>query len=229
MIPTIRQLIFPNSCTGCQGRLLTTEQWLCSACISNLPLTNYQLMKDNPVQKLFWGKLPIEEVWPYCYYVKGEKMQRILHAIKYKNAAGLAEKMGELFGLELLQSNTPKADYLIPVPLSSDKLRIRGYNQAEAIAIGLGKAMNIPLVTDVLVKARKTDTQTHSSKYARWINVEQIFKIAFEKSDLLEHKKVWIIDDVITTGATIESCMLHLQKINGCRTGALSLASAEHI
>jgi len=185
------------------------------------------MMTENPIEKLFWGKVRTEEVWPFCFYVKGERMQHILHTIKYKGGEALAEKMGQLFGQDIAHTTAPRADLLLPIPLSEKKIKSRGYNQAEAIAKGISRYTQIPVATHLLIKSRHTQTQTQISKYSRWLNVESVFNITDTLA--LENKKVWIVDDVITTGATLESAIHLLNGIPGCKTGVLALAAAEHL
>ncbi len=198
-------LLFPKLCMACNNTLLKNESVICTSCIVNLPKTNYHLDNQNPMQKIFWGRLPIETTASYYYFNKGNKVQHLLHQLKYKGAKQVGEKIGILYGYELIESPSFKdIDYIVPVPLHPKKFKIRGYNQSEWFANGLSKSMEKPCHTTLLFRKKHSETQTKKSRFNRWENVSEIFDIS--DPSIVEGKHFLLVDDVITTGATIEAC-----------------------
>jgi ComF family protein len=217
-------LIYPESCAACGQTLLKNEETLCTACIFNLPKTNYWKTKDNPVSKIFWGRIPVENACSFYHFTKGGKVQHLLHQLKYKGNKNAGYFAGKLFGTEL--NNTPfkDIDALVPVPLHLSKIKKRGYNQSELIGQGIAEVMQKPLKTNWLVRKYASETQTKKSRFKRWENVKEIF--AVENVSEFESKHLLIVDDVITTGATIEACAQLLLKVKGVKISIVALASA---
>jgi ComF family protein len=206
-------LFFPRLCAACNEALLKNETEICLSCIVNLPKTNYHINKENSLNKIFWGRIDIENVAAYYFFNKGNKVQHLLHQLKYKGAKQLGEKIGLLYGYELIHSPSFKdIDFIIPVPLHPKKLKKRGYNQSEWFANGLSQSLNIPCNTSLLFRKVDSATQTKKSRFNRWENVSEIFGIA-ENIDL-NNKHILLVDDVITTGATIEACAKALKSQN---------------
>ncbi len=224
MLSDFFALIFPESCAACHQTLLKNEETLCTSCILNLPKTNYWKTKDNPVSKLFWGRIPVENACSFYHFTKGGKVQQLLHQLKYKGNKNAGFITGKLFGTEL--NNTPfkEIDVIIPVPLHLSKIKKRGYNQSELIAIGLSETMQKPVKTNWLIRKYASETQTKKSRFKRWENVKEIFATANENE--FEGKHLLIVDDVITTGATIEACAQLLLKVKDVKISIVALASA---
>jgi len=224
MLSDFFALIYPESCAACGQTLLKNEETLCTSCIFNLPKTNYWKTKDNPVSKIFWGRIPVENACSFYHFTKGGKVQHLLHQLKYKGNKNVGYFTGKLFGAEL--SNTPfkDIDALVPVPLHLSKVKKRGYNQSELIAQGIAEVMQKPLKTNWLIRKYASETQTKKSRFLRWENVKEIF--ATENELEFESKHLLIVDDVITTGATIEACAQLLLKVKGVRISIVALASA---
>lgn len=198
-------LCYPKLCAACQNTLGKNEVAICTACIIHLPKTNYHLDIENPLNKIFWGRVPIEMVAAYYFFNKGNKVQKLLHELKYKGNKNVGEKIGVLYGYELLNSYPFKSiDYIIPVPLHPKKLKKRGYNQSEWFANGLSQSMNIPVFTNILYRNTDSATQTKKSRFNRWENVAEIFGV--NTPELINNKHILLVDDVVTTGATIEAC-----------------------
>jgi ComF family protein len=224
MLSDFFALIYPESCAACGQTLLKNEETLCTSCIFNLPKTNYWKTKDNPVSKIFWGRIPVENACSFYHFTKGGKVQHLLHQLKYKGNKNVGYFTGKLFGAELCNTPFKDIDALVPVPLHLSKVKKRGYNQSELIAQGIAEVMQKPLKTNWLIRKYASETQTKKSRFLRWENVKEIF--ATENELEFESKHLLIVDDVITTGATIEACAQLLLKVKGVRISIVALASA---
>ena len=161
MINDFFNLIFPKLCSACNGALLKNEKIICISCVVNLPKTNFHKDKDNPVNKLFWGRVDVEMASSFYLFSKKSKVQNLLHNLKYRGVKEVGSVLGELFGFELNNSKFYKdIDFIVPVPLHQNKLKKRGYNQSEWIAIGLSKSMKVPVNIDSLYRRSDSETQT---------------------------------------------------------------------
>lgn len=219
-------LLFPRCCVVCGRPLVKGEECLCTMCNIELPRTDYHLRKDNPVEKLFWGKVPLERATSFYFYRKGSDFRQILHQLKYGGQKGIGAIMGRYMAAELLQSGFFEGvDVILPVPLHKKKLQIRGYNQSEWIARGITAVTGIPINTEAVVRRKNTETQTRKSSLERWENVEGIFELHHAES--LAGKHILIVDDVLTTGATTVECASCLTGIEGIRISVLTLAVAD--
>jgi competence protein ComFC len=207
-------LIFPSTCLICENELSKFEESLCSFCQQELKYTHFEDYKiETSLDKLFWGRVNVKTTFSMLYFEKGNHTQTILHQIKYKSNLVLGKFMGEKMG-EKLKMNTKyeNIDVLIPIPLHPKKKYIRGYNQSEIIANGISKSLNIPLNLTFLIRIKHAESQTKKSKFLRWDNIEEAFYVNVKGNENLKH--IALIDDVITTGSTIESC---IQKIHNLR------------
>lgn len=221
-------LIYPRYCEACTNHLFKHELYLCNYCKLNLPQSNYHRQFESELSKLFIGRVPLQHACSFYLYEKGGKIQNLLHAIKYQDQPKLAEYLGEEYGKQLQKDSFfTNIDCVIPIPLHANKLKARGYNQSECFAKGLSEALNKEMKTELLYRVIDTKTQTKKSKYQRWENVDGIFKI--NDSDSLTNKHVLIVDDVVTTGATIEAAWLALKSIDGIRISVASIAFAPRI
>lgn len=219
-------LLFPRCCVVCGRPLAKGEECLCTMCNINLPRTDYHLRKDNPVEKMFWGKIPLEHATSFFFYRKGSDFRQILHQLKYGGQKGIGAIMGRYMAAELLESGFFEGvDVILPVPLHKKKQQIRGYNQSEWIARGIAAVTGISIDTESVVRQKNTDTQTRKSSFERWENVEGIFQLHHAES--LTGKHILIVDDVLTTGATTVECASCLTGIEGIRISVLTLAMAE--
>lgn len=200
-------LVYPETCLCCD-RELTQKQTICSFCQSNFRLTYFEKFEEpTSLDKLMWGRLEIVSTAAMLFFEKESSTQEILHAIKYKDKKDLAHEMGKIFGEKLLSNHEKygQIEALIPVPLHPKKLFIRGYNQSELLANGMSESMKIPVFTDFLIRNTHTESQTKKSRFKRWDNVESVFEVAIEKYKNLKH--IALVDDVITTGSTLEACV----------------------
>ncbi|MCU0437113.1 MAG: ComF family protein [Raineya sp.] len=207
LIQDFISLIFPDSCYSCQGVLLQGEYKVCTACRGNLPFTNYHKLNpsDNPITQKFFGKVPILYGLSFLQFAKDGKVQRLLHHIKYKNEPELAEILGNWYGAELFEKSFhQKFDMILSVPLHPKKLKIRGYNQSDYFGRGLSKQLQIPFYDNILLRNVHSSTQTKKTRYERWQNVHTIFNVS--DSVDIKDKSILLVDDVITTGATLEAC-----------------------
>lgn len=219
-------LLFPQCCVACGNALVKGEECICTLCNMNLPRTNYHLQKDNPVEQVFWGKIPLERATSYFFYRKGSDFRQILHQLKYGGQKEVGAIMGRYMASELVASGFFQGiDVIVPVPLHKQKQQMRGYNQSEWLARGISMVTGIPIDTETVIRRKNTDTQTRKSVFGRWENVEGIFEC--RRSESLTGKHILIVDDVLTTGATTVACASCLMDIEGIRISVLTLAMAE--
>lgn len=221
----IISLFFPRICLACGNSLLKNEEILCFSCVYHFPKTHFHLEEDNPVARQFWGKINFSSAASFYYFTKGSKVQHLVHQLKYKGYKEIGSHIGKLYGYELIKSplfNTVTS--VIPVPLHPRKQAKRGYNQAEWFARGLSESMRIELDTQTLIRARASETQTRKSRFNRWENVKEIFRV----NDIGKQagKHVLLVDDVITTGSTLEAAGHELLKVPGITISVASIACA---
>lgn len=218
-------LFYPEQCAACRGKLLRQEKVICTQCLIDMPLTGYQPHEENPVSQIFWGRVNIEGACSYFHFRKLSKYQHLLHQLKYNGRKDVGVEMGRQFGFiigkSLLEMNV---SVIIPVPLHPKRERKRGYNQSEMIADGISAATGIPVDISTVRRIVATKTQTKKSRLERWQNVENIFEIRSEQ--LLHNKHILLIDDVVTTGATLEACAQALLRIEGVKVSIATLAQA---
>lgn len=220
------RLFFPKICGGCNITLAKGEHHLCLNCRTTLPFTNFENIKNNPVEKLFFGRVNIEFATSMLFFSQTEKVQNILHNIKYNEQKELAVYIGNIFG-ERLQ-NSPflnNVSTIIPVPLHPQKEHLRGYNQSTLFAKGVNKILNIDLQDDNLVRVVNTSTQTKKSRLERIENVENVFKVKYPEQ--LKNKHILLLDDVLTTGATLESCAQTLIENANCTVSIVTIACVQ--
>ncbi len=198
-------LLFPELCNACGANLFTGEKEICIKCLCDLPYTDFHLHKDNLVAKQLWGRLPFNAAMAMLYFKKGTKVQNLIHSLKYRGKTEVGLRLGYLLGERLkLSTQFEDVELIIPVPLHPKKEKLRGYNQSEYIAIGLSAALGIKLSTAHLLRCKSTDSQTKKSRYIRYENMQTVFNINLHEQ--LKDLHVLLVDDVITTGATLEAC-----------------------
>lgn len=219
-------LLFPRCCVVCGSPLMKGEDCICTMCNINLPRTNYHLRKDNPIEQMFWGKIPLERATSFFYYRKGSDFRTILHQLKYGGQKEIGAIMGKYMASELSVSGFFRGiDLIIPIPLYKKKQRIRGYNQSEWIAQGITAVTGIETDTQAVIRWKNTETQTRKSAFERWENVDGVFELVHGKS--LAGKHVLLVDDVLTTGSTIQACASCMKEEEGLKISVLTLAVAE--
>src|SRR5690554_4510533 len=216
-------LLFPELCAACNQALVHQEKCLCTHCIYNLPITHFYLERDNLAARQLMGHAPIEEVDSFLYFSSGSGVQRIIHQIKYKKGHSTAELLGEMYGQQLRETPVfESCDLIIPVPLHKKRLRSRGYNQSDYFAKGLSNMLDIPTDCKNLIRIVHNESQTRRNRPERFENVKGIFKLNNPKS--LINKHILLVDDVLTTGATLEACSAALLEIPGVKVSIATLA-----
>jgi ComF family protein len=220
-------LLFPHVCNGCGSDTLNEDNMLCMRCISELPETNFHMHSNNPVEKIFWGRIPLVSATAQYYFSKETRMQHLMHQFKYKGNKDLGKQLGFLMGNDLLQSNRFKnIDALIPLPLFRAKEKRRGYNQATVLCEGIAEIMKKEILTDVIIRTQHTETQTKKGRVERWINIEGKFELI--KPEKIRNRNILLVDDVITTGATLEACGQELIKPENVGLSVATLCFASH-
>jgi ComF family protein len=198
-------LFYPHVCTGCGSDLLEADNLLCLKCLHDLPHTNFASLPNNPIEKYFWGRINLTDAYSQFYFSKAFLIQHLIHQLKYKGDTKIGFYLGEIMGKTMLESNRfSNIDALIPLPLYADKEHKRGYNQATVICNGISSVMNTPVLSNAIIRQHATETQTRKHRTERWENVKDSFKMI--KPAELKGKRLLLVDDVITTGATLEAC-----------------------
>lgn len=219
------RLFYPKVCSVCGADLVEGEEVFCISCLYKIPLTRFWNDKENPVAKIFWGRVNIENACAYFFFAKGSKYRPLLHKLKYKGEKEIGTALGLQFGQALKKSELYSSiDFVVPVPLHPKKLRIRGYNQAEAIADGIATGLGTKLSITHLLRTEFTETQTRKTRAERVKNVAEAFAVA-NKSEI-EGKHLLLVDDVVTTGATLEACAAKLLEVENCKVSIAALAYA---
>lgn len=226
MIEDFISLFFPHYCAGCGRPLSRKESFICIQCDYEMPKSDSHLSQFNFVADKFAGKLKIEHAIANYIFTKGGRIQHVLHKLKYHNLPQLGVFLGQRFGILLKQHDYHKKyDIIVPVPLHKSRQNFRGYNQSEKIAEGLANTLGLTINSVSLKRLVKTNTQTNKSRMARWLNVDTIFQVTDQ--EFFQGKRVLLVDDVVTTGATLESCGQELLKA-GCEyIGIVTIAAAK--
>lgn len=218
-------LLYPRVCAACGNSLFKHEEVICTFCLYHLPKTNYHLMDESPLDKVFWGRAQLAHTAALYNFQKKSKVQHLIHQLKYKDRKDIGIYLGKILGSDLAKTASfADVTKVIPVPLHPAKQRKRGYNQSEQFAIGLGKAMNIEMDATSFIRSVDTETQTRKSRFARWENVKEIFKVT--QSGELANRHILLVDDVITTGATLESAAHILLGIEGVKLSVACIGFA---
>lgn len=226
LLEDLLSLLFPNLCCGCGTYLYQGEAQLCTKCSYQLPYTDHHLHAENIAARQLWGRLPCHAVMALLYFKKGSRTQNIIHSLKYKGKQDLGEKLGHMIAEKLQMNNAHwNVDLVIPVPLHHSRERSRGYNQSKCIAQGIAATLGVPLNTSSLLRKKRTGTQTKKGRYSRFENMQMVFSIA--DAEALKGKHVLLVDDVMTTGATLEACGIVLLAANIAKLSIATVAFAE--
>jgi len=219
-IQDILNLFYPNTCIGCKNHLSYNNHLLCLSCFHDLPYSYYSKQKNNPIEQIFYGKTPIKGATSLFLFQEKSILQTIIHELKYKNNKHIGLFLGKLLAFELsLNKQFLNLDYILPVPIHAKKLKQRGYNQLTKVGCSLSDELGIPFIENLLIKTGNSKTQTKKSKTDRWQNTQASFFLKDIKR--FENKNILLIDDVITTGATLVGCAKEL-----CKTKNISISIA---
>lgn len=226
MLKYLLNLFYPKVCSGCSKLLLESENQICISCIHKIPLTNHIKIKENEAFKKFYGKIPTETVTSMLYYHKKSITQQLIHNLKYKKQQEIGSVLGEWYSEELKQSKIMETvDYIIPVPLHRKRLKERGYNQVTTFCNALSKNLDIQIDETILQRNQYSVTQSKKNLLSRSILPEDTFKTHFNTNH--HNKHFLLIDDVLTTGATLENCGRAILKIPGARISIVTIAFSE--
>jgi ComF family protein len=202
---------------------MRNETLICTECFVLIPRTNYHLNPDNPVSQLFWGRCLIMKAAAFSYYTRDSRIRKLIHQLKYKGIKEIGTELGRIYAGTLKSSGfLEDIDLIIPVPLHPSKKRQRGFNQSDIISQGISDVSGIPVDTKMLVRRTVSKTQTRKSRYDRWTNVHDIFRVMDENR--LKGLHILLVDDVITTGSTIEACASELLKAENTKVSVAALA-----
>jgi len=211
IINDINSILLPPVCFGCNVQLSGGEYLLCTRCRHDLPLTDYNFTDENPVDRMFYGRVPIQKAVSFLYFSKQGIVKNILHYLKYRKQVEVGEFIGNWFGSQIAQEATFQIDIVVPVPLHPKKLKKRGYNQVERFGQRLAFHLGATYRNDVLIKTQNTKTQTKKNRFARWKSSQDLFVL--QNASEMADTTLLLVDDVITTGATIEACAMALLQI----------------
>jgi len=218
-------LFFPDLCVVCRSRLAEGEEHICTDCLLLLPKTNLHLHPDNRLEEFFAGRIPFQRIAAYAYFIKGGSIQHIIHELKYNNNPQIGNFIGKLCGEHLKSSDFISGiDLLVPIPLHPKREKQRGYNQSLEICKGISEILSIPVDHTTLVRKVNNKSQTKNSRFDRWKNVEDIFTL--NNTDTFRNKHILLVDDVITTGSTIESAAKEILKSDGAKLSVFAVGTA---
>jgi ComF family protein len=220
-------LVFPHVCAGCGTDILSNQNQLCIFCHELLPKTCFHLHANNPIEKIFWGRLPLRHATAQYYFTKQSLMQRLMHRFKYKGDRDLGLFLGRLMGYQLMETNRFKdIDALVPLPLFPFKEWKRGYNQANLLCEGIAEIIQKPVLKNVIARRVHTESQTSKTRTERWQNMEGRFLLSDETS--IKNQHLLLVDDVITTGATLEACGQEILNGEGVTLSIATLCCASN-
>ncbi|MFP5039638.1 ComF family protein [Parasediminibacterium sp. JCM 36343] len=215
-------LLYPHNCEGCGTDVLDNGNFLCAKCFYELPETGFFTVADNPVEKKFYGRLKVEQAASSYYFTKNSLLQRLVYELKYKGNMQMGLYLGKLVGYQLQDNNRFDAiEALVPMPLNAKREKKRGYNQAQLICEGIASVWQKPIISHAVSRAVATTTQTKQNISSRWENVDGAFAIS--NADALKGKHIALVDDVITTGASVEACGSEMVKIPGVRLSVIGV------
>ncbi len=216
-------LFYPRVCHLCEEPLLNGETVICVKCRHELPVTNFSHYNDNPVKKVFYGRVAVENATSLLLFQKKGNVQKLIHQLKYKGQQEIGVFLGKWTGEELIACKLfDKVEVVIPVPLHRKKLKIRGYNQVAGFGKEIALALDIPYIDDVLIKRSSSTTQTLKERLSRWGNIEETFVLI--NPDKIKGKHILLVDDLITTGATLEACAHKLEQAGDIKISVATMA-----
>ncbi len=226
MLRDFLYLFYPTYCAACNNALHKNERLLCTSCRHELPLGNFHNVNAKKIEKVFYGRVNIENAASLFVFQKNGLVQNLIHNLKYKGREEIGEELGRWLGEKLLQNTDYQdIDSVVPVPLHKKRLRERGYNQVEKFGLEIAKKLNIEYIDAVLKKKLYNTKQSKRNRDSRWVNTSETFDI--ENASLLENKHILLVDDIVTTGATIEACAHALKSIPNIKISIATMAITE--
>lgn len=224
---SVAHLFFPHLCSCCGTDVLHKDTLLCAPCLHQLPTTGFLQLPNNVMEVLFWGRIPIVGAGAAFYYTKQSAMQHLIKEVKYRNNPQMGKFLGRLLGYELQKTHRfDGVDALVPLPLNDKKEAQRGYNQAMMICEGLSEVWQKPIIGNAVAREQFTESQTTYNRVERWQNMEGVFNIT--QPEALVGKHIALIDDIVTTGATLEACGREITKVSGTKLSIISVAYTTH-
>lgn len=222
----VNNLLLPRVCFGCNARLNGGEKLLCTVCRHQLPLTDHNFNAENSVDRIFYGRINIKKACSFLFFTEQGIVKNLIHQLKYRNQEQIGGFLGDWFGQQIKENNyLEKVDYVIPVPIHKKRLQKRGYNQTALFAKRLAFHLDSTYLDTVLIKTANTKTQTKKNRLGRWYDNRSLYEVTDEQ--VLKNKKILLIDDVITTGATMEICAQPLKNIEGTTVYIATMAVVE--
>ncbi|GAB3299066.1 ComF family protein [Hymenobacter tenuis] len=221
-------LVFPQVCLACEEPVARGEGLICTGCRAQLPYTDYHRLPpaENPLARRFWGKLPVRHALSYLRFQKHGRVQHLLHQLKYQGQQEVGRVLGQWYGQELHDAGFASSfDLVVPVPLHRRKLATRGYNQADSFATGMALGLGCSWLANALVRTSHTDSQTRKNRMQRWHNVADVFEVA--QPDAIKGLRILVVDDVLTTGATLEACAATLLASGAAEVSIATIATAD--
>ena len=217
-------LLFPKVCSGCKTLLLKSEEIICTKCRHHLPLVCHHKTENDGMKNIFYGKIPVEKATALIKFQKRGITQELMHNLKYRGQQKISSFFGKWMGSELANTtHFQTVDLVIPVPLHKQKRKKRGYNQVEGFGVEIAKSLGIPYKDNILIKVSKTKSQVFKKRFTRFQS-EEIFTI--QNSEIIENQHILLVDDIVTTGATLENCALQLLKSKGVKLSFATIAIA---
>ncbi len=221
-------LFLPRPCLSCGAHLVRGEEALCTGCLLAMARTDFHSRRGNMLEQAFWGRCQVERAAAFSVYNRGSRIRKLIHLLKYQGRQDVGRMLGRLYGSVLSASGFMDGiGMIIPVPLDPARERRRGYNQSRCIAEGLAEPYRLPVRSDILCRTGKSESQTRSGRYERWENVEGLFEV--RKPAEISGRHLLLVDDVITTGSTIEACVNALHEAGDVYVSVAALAVAQKL
>jgi ComF family protein len=221
-------LFFPRLCLACSAHLVRGEKVLCTGCLLSMARTDFHLKRNNTLEQAFWGRCLVERAAAFSVYNRGSRIRKLIHALKYNGRTETGKTLGELYGNILKESGfMGDIDIIVPVPLHPARQRMRGYNQSDYIAYGLSEATGVTVKKDIIRRSDQAGSQTKRGRYERWENVKSLFFVP--EPEAITGKHILVVDDVITTGSTMEACVNALHEAGEVKVSLVALAAAQKL
>ncbi len=216
-------LFFPHVCEGCGSDIIDKDHQICLRCIANLPVSNFLSQPGNAVEKKFYGRMPVRNAGAAYYFTKDSVLEKLIYALKYRSNKDIGFYLGKLVGRYLMETqNYDSVDVLVPLPLNPRREKKRGYNQATVLCEGIASIWQKPVYDKAVIRKVHTETQTKKDRISRWQNMDGVFMV--NDTAAMSNKHILLVDDIITTGATLEACGSEIVKVPGASLSIATLA-----